>query len=91
MRYPRVSQVELRATTQKASRMFEGRASKAFQLGSQTAVTVNGILLIHDDDSDCFYLVGRYAPTRDGFADVAAGVVPINSLGVFEAYSQSHA
>ena len=91
MKYPSVSQAELQATTQKASQMFEGRASKAFQLGSQTAVTIRGILLIHDDDSDCFFLVGRYIPTRDGLVNIVTGVVPINSLGVFEAYSRSHA
>ncbi len=87
MKYPRVSQDDLRATTEKAASLFGERASQAFQLCSQTAITVDGILLVHDDDSDEFYLVGAYSGLGFREASLTTDATPIRSLADFEEWA----
>ena len=76
---------DLQCYTQKAHELFGDRTSKAFQLGTQAAITIDGLTLVHDDDSDAFYLVRRYlliGGTRE--ADLDIDTTPIYSIGDFE-------
>jgi hypothetical protein len=81
----RMSDEDLHYYTVKAQELFGARASKAFQLGTQAAITIDGLTLVHDDDSDAFYLVRRYlliGGTRE--ADLDIDTTPIYSIGDFE-------
>jgi hypothetical protein len=84
MKYPILSEEELRATTEQAAETFGDEASSAFQLCSTTAVTVRGIILVHDADSDEFYLLGEYKGIGFGEASVKVDATPIRCIGDFE-------
>lgn len=84
MKYPKISADDLRETTMKADRLFGDQASRAFQLCAATAVTVRGIILVHDDDTDEFYLLGEYKGIGFGEAHVKMDATPISSISDFE-------
>lgn len=56
----RYSEGDLALISQKATELFGPEVSQAFQLGTQAAVTVNGLILVHNDDFDAFFVLRSY-------------------------------
>lgn len=79
-----VSAEDLRATTEQAAEIFNGEASSAFQLSRTTAVTFRGIILVHNADSNEFYLLLEYMGYGDGHIGVKLDTKPIRSITDFE-------